>query len=461
MKNKTVFFCNDCGYESQKWVGKCPACGMWNTMVEEKISPEGSKSARKDYMKTEAARSKRLADIEAEREERFYTGISELDRVLGGGIVKGSLVLVGGDPGIGKSTLLLQMCETVGTKENILYVSAEESQSQIKMRADRLGVKNPSLLLLSETDLERICDAISETSPKIVIIDSVQTVYSGELTSAAGSVSQVREVTAALMRIAKESGISVFIVGHVTKDGAIAGPKVLEHMVDCVLYFEGERHQFYRILRAVKNRFGSTNEIGVFEMCDKGLSEITNPSMMLLSGRPEDVSGSCVICTLEGTRPVLAEVQALVSRSNFPAPRRMSAGIDYNRINLLIAVLEKRVGLNLSTQDAYVNVVGGIRVDEPAADLGVALAIASSFKGIKIPSGTLAVGEVGLTGEVRAVNSIDKRIAEGIKLGFDCIIIPAGNEKHIPPSGGTVIHKVSNIQEAIEAVENSAKSKET
>lgn len=418
-------------------------------MVEEKIKPDNSKNSLKPSFGRVKESAKKLSDIKLFDEERFKTNISELDRVLGGGIVKGSLVLVGGDPGIGKSTLLLQMCETVKTSDSILYVSAEESQKQIKMRADRLNISNSNLMLLSETDLDTICESIDEVKPGIVIIDSVQTVYSSQITSSAGSVSQVREVTQTLMRIAKENNISVFIVGHVTKEGAIAGPKVLEHMVDCVLYFEGERHQFHRILRAVKNRFGSTNEIGVFEMCDSGLREISNPSLMLLTGRPENVSGSCVICTLEGTRPVLAEVQALVSRSNFPSPRRMSTGIDYNRISLLMAVLEKRVGLNLSTQDAYVNVIGGIRIDEPAADLGVSIAIASSYRNITIPNNVLAIGEIGLTGEVRAVNSIEKRIAEASKLGFDVIIMPKGNDKNITLPPNIKIHKVSNLQDVL------------
>lgn len=448
MKVKTVFFCNECGYETSKWLGKCPACGMWNTMVEERVKPEDSHSANTSFDRHKE-KPKKLKEIEVVEEDRVKTGILELDRVLGGGIVKGSLVLVGGDPGIGKSTLLLQMCQTVCPGEVILYVSGEESQRQIKMRADRLGVENEQLLLLSETNLEDIVLAIETSRPSLVIIDSVQTMYSSAITSAPGSVSQVREVTQILMRIAKENNISVFVVGHVTKEGAIAGPKVLEHMVDCVLYFEGERHQYHRILRAVKNRFGSTNEIGVFEMCASGLKEVANPSLMLLDGRPENVSGSCVICILEGTRPVLAEVQALVSKTNFPAPKRMSTGIEYNRVSLIMAVLEKRVGFNLSSQDAYVNVVGGIRVDEPAADLGIALAVASSYRNIYISSNVLAIGEVGLTGEIRAVNSIEKRISEGIKLGFEYIIIPEGNGYNITVPENVVIHKVANLQQAL------------
>jgi len=450
MKNNTIFFCNECGYESPKWLGKCPACGAWNSMVEEKTKEPDKKTSSKVVFNNKKSVPKKLKDVELTDEERFKTGIAEFDRVLGGGIVKGSLILVGGDPGIGKSTLLLQMCETIDTKSNILYASAEESQKQIKIRAERLSMQNTKLLLLAETNMDTICEAIQEVKPSIVIIDSVQTVFCPDLSSAPGSVSQVREVTLTLMRIAKENDIAVFLVGHVTKEGAIAGPRVLEHMVDCVLYFEGERHQFHRILRGVKNRFGSTNEIGVFEMCDVGLREVENPSLMLLSGRPDNISGSCAICTLEGTRPVLAEVQALVTRTNFPSPRRMSTGMDYNRVTLLMAVLEKRVGLNLSTQDAYVNVIGGIRIDEPAADLGVALAIASSFKNFTISSNIVAIGEVGLTGEVRAVNSIDKRIAEATKLGFDTIIIPKGNEKNLVVSDKVKIHTVSNIREALD-----------
>ncbi len=449
MKVKTVFFCSECGYESPKWLGKCPACSSWNTMVEETVKPESNKSLAAAGLGKKNAAPRPLKDITLGGEHRWKTHIAELDRVLGGGIVRGSMVLVGGDPGIGKSTLLLQMCETVAAEGGILYISAEESAKQIKMRADRLGVTNPKILLLAETELGGICQAISDTAPSVVIIDSVQTVSSDGITSAAGSVSQVREVTQTLMRIAKENAISVFIVGHVTKEGAIAGPKVLEHMVDCVLYFEGERHQMHRILRAVKNRFGSTNEIGVFEMSDSGLAEVTNPSLMLLSGRPENASGSCVICALEGTRPMLVEVQALVSRSNFPAPRRMATGVDYNRVSLLIAVLEKRVGLNLATQDAYVNVTGGIRIDEPAADLGIALAIASSFKNAVIPNNVLAIGEIGLTGEVRAVGSIEKRIAEGAKLGFDTIIIPSANEKKLDLPQGVTVHKVSHLLDTL------------
>lgn len=449
MKAKTVFFCSECGYETSKWMGKCPGCGCWNTFVEEKISKQSAQPAAKGSFTGEKAKPKKLHDISVTEEERFTTGIQEFDRVLGGGLVKGSMILVGGDPGIGKSTLLLQMCQTVSSDAHILYASAEESQKQIKMRADRLGVTNDKVLLLAETNLEQITDAIQQARPEIVIIDSIQTVYCPELTSAPGSVSQVREATMTLMRIAKENAISVFVVGHVTKDGALAGPRVLEHMVDCVLYFEGERHQFHRILRGVKNRFGSTNEIGVFEMCDKGLMEVENPSAMLLSGRPDNVSGSCVVCSMEGTRPVLAEIQALVTRTNFPAPKRMSAGIDYNRVSLIMAVLEKRVGLHLSTQDAYINVIGGMRLDEPAVDLGVAIAIASGFQDFTVASNVVAIGEVGLTGEIRSVNAIDKRIAEASKMGFTSILLPEGNANGLAVPDGVQVKPVSNIAQAL------------
>jgi len=447
MKNKSIFFCNECGYETPKWLGKCPGCGAWNSMVEEKIKTETN------HKKTSASKlqnkAKKLKDVDMTADKRISTGIGEFDRVLGGGIVKGSLVLVGGDPGIGKSTLLLQMCKTIGASGTILYVSAEESNKQIKMRAQRLGVENDNLLLFSETELGTITEEILELLPDVVIIDSIQTIYSEDVSSAPGSVTQVREASASLMRIAKENEIPVFIVGHVTKDGAIAGPKVLEHMVDCVLYFEGDRHKYNRILRSVKNRFGSTNEIGVFEMRDKGLMEILNPSMMLIDGRPEDISGSCVVCTMEGTRPVLAEIQALVSKTSFPVPRRMSDGIDYNRLVLLIAVLEKKVGLKLGFQDVYANVVGGLRIDEPAADLGVALAVSTGFIGNSIGKHVLAIGEVGLTGEVRSVNMIEKRVNEAKKLGFTEIVVPKGNKGDFTVPDGVKIHYVSNLKEAI------------
>jgi len=444
---KTVFVCQECGYESPKWLGKCPACNQWNTLIEE-IQEETAKALPVALR----VRPVRLTEVEITNEERFSTGSMELDRVLGGGVVKGSLILVGGDPGIGKSTLLLQICEYIGKGAKILYASGEESASQIKLRADRLGITTQNLLLISETNLDNIIQSIHEIKPDMVIVDSIQTIFKPELTSAPGSISQVREGTISLMRVAKDNGIAVFIVGHVTKEGTLAGPRVLEHMVDCVLYFEGERHQSYRILRAVKNRFGSTNEIGIFEMQDKGLMEVDNPSMMFLSGRPNNVSGSCVICTLEGTRPVLAEIQALVSPTSFGIPRRMSTGIDNNRVTLLMAVLEKRVGLNLQNQDAYINVVGGIRIDEPAADLGVAIAIASSFKNFEISHDTMAVGEVGLTGEIRSISRLEKRIHEAYKLGFKTCIVPAENAKSLKKVEGLTVIGVQNVREAIEVI---------
>lgn len=446
MKEKTVFFCSECGNESTKWTGKCLSCGAWNTMIEQKVVKAKAPRAVPTVSK-ERAKPKKLSEIELTNDVRTSTGLTELDRVLGGGIVKGSLVLVGGDPGIGKSTLLLQMCQTIDSKSQILYVSGEESQKQIKIRAERLGGCNPNLLLLSETDLSAVSSYIEEYKPDFLIIDSVQTVFCPEIDSLPGSPGQVREVTMRLMNIAKVMGISVFLVGHVTKDGNIAGPKILEHMVDCVLYFEGESHHFHRILRGVKNRFGSTNEIGVFEMCGEGLKTVENPSEMLLSEMPVGATGTTVTCTLEGTRPMLAEIQALTTRTNYPSPRRTSSGIDYNKLALIIAVLEKQARLSLSTQDIYVNVAGGMRLDEPAADLSVALAIASSVKDFVIPSDTVAIGELGLTGEIRSVTAIDKRVTEAEKMGFKRIIVPAGNTK-AKSSSAQIIH-VKNINMAL------------
>ncbi|MGE4283758.1 MAG: DNA repair protein RadA [Clostridia bacterium] len=444
-KQKTVFICQDCGYESPKWLGKCPSCGEWNTLVEE--MQQALVKPTNMVFKTKPVH---LDEVEITEEERLSTDLKELDRVLGGGVVRGSLVLVGGDPGIGKSTLLLQICENVGKKAKILYASGEESVKQIKIRADRLKISTSNLLLMAETNIDAILQSISDLKPDVVIVDSIQTVFKSELTSAPGSVSQVRETTIHLMRMAKETNTAIFIVGHVTKEGTLAGPRVLEHMVDCVLYFEGERHQSYRILRAVKNRFGSTNEIGIFEMQDKGLVEVDNPSMMFLSGRPVNVPGSCVICTLEGTRPVLAEVQALVSPTSFGIPRRMSTGIDYNRISLLMAVLEKRVGLQLQNHDAYINVIGGIKVDEPAADLGVITAIASSFKNFQVFPNTILMGEVGLTGEIRAISQIDKRVNEAFKLGFNECIVPMENAKNLKQIGDLKVIGVRSVAEALE-----------
>jgi DNA repair protein RadA/Sms len=448
-KTRTIFVCQECGYESQKWLGKCPACNQWNSLVEEVLASDD----RFQYTEKKVVVTK-LEDIEIIDEERISCGIDELNRVLGGGVVKGSLVLVGGDPGIGKSTLLLQLCRTIKTNKPILYISGEESLKQIKLRADRLEVKNKNLYLVSETNLDSLLSDIEKLNPEIIILDSIQTAYNPRLTSAPGSVSQVRDVTLNMMNVAKTKDISIFIIGHVTKEGNIAGPRVLEHMVDCVLYFEGEKQQTYRVLRAVKNRFGSTNEIGVFDMQQKGLVEIINPSKLFLSGRPENVSGSCIICVLEGTRPVLAEIQALVSPTLFGLPRRMSAGVDYNRVTLLIAVLEKRYGLNLQNIDAYVNVVGGIKVSEPALDLGLIVAIASSFKDVIIPYKTLVFGEVGLTGEVRSVSYVEKRIKEANKLGFKTCILPKDNFNNLKDVdiGDIKLIGVKDVGEALEII---------
>lgn len=450
-KTKTIFVCQECGHESLKWMGQCPACKQWNTLVEE-VKVKQTKNAYNTTVKLNDDNNKPmpLTDISIENENRIKTNIDELDRVLGGGIVDGSLSLVGGDPGIGKSTLLLQMCQTLSNQNmKILYVSGEESLRQIKIRADRLGVKGENLSLYAQTSLQLIEGAIKNEAPKILIIDSIQTIYSEEVMSAPGSVSQVRAVTSVLMRIAKELNIATFIVGHVTKDGSIAGPRVLEHMVDTVLYFEGERSASYRILRAVKNRFGSTNEIGVFEMRDKGLVEVTNPSEYMLTGRPLGQAGSIVTCCMEGTRPLLVEVQALVSPTNFGMPRRTSIGTDFNKVNLLMAVLEKKMGMQLANYDSYVNIAGGIKVNEPALDLGIILAIASSLKNISIDEKTVIMGEVGLTGEVRGIAHCEKRVIEARKLGFSKCIIPKNNLKGIE-KGDIQVIGVSHVKEAIE-----------
>ncbi|MBR5157757.1 MAG: DNA repair protein RadA [Clostridia bacterium] len=449
MKTKTIYYCTECGYESAKWLGKCPACNSWNSFSEEITTTGNSKGASKTHTSLRKNTPSKLADVSLTKEERILSGISELDRVLGGGIVKGSLVLVGGDPGIGKSTLLLQLVKSLDSATKVFYVSGEESEKQLKMRADRLDIHSDELMVLAETDISSILTYANELAPDVLIIDSVQTMYNPEITSAPGSVSQVRDVTLSLMKLAKETGTAVFVVGHVTKDGAIAGPKVLEHMVDCVLYFEGERHQSFRLLRAVKNRFGSTNEIGVFDMTGDGLKEVKNPSLMLLEGRPDNSSGSSVVCTLEGTRPVLAEIQALVSPTGFGMPRRMATGMDYNRVNLLIAVLEKRVGLNLQNQDSYVNIVGGFRLDEPAVDLGVIVALASSFKNISVDKGLAVIGEVGLTGELRAVNQLEKRLLEIKKLGFTSCIIPYANSRGLDKTDGLTVYTAKNVTEAL------------
>lgn len=449
-KAKTVFFCSECGDESSKWMGQCPACKSWNTFVEEKqsVTKKGGAKPRRA-----SASPISMSEVSTKSEERIPTGIGELDRVLGGGIVTGSLSLVGGDPGIGKSTLLLQVCRNlVNAKRKVLYVSGEESAHQIKMRAERIGVFDDELLLFCETNLEEILEGIRKVRPEFVVIDSIQTMYSEELTAAAGSVSQVREVTAQMMRTAKEENIAVFIVGHVTKEGVVAGPRTLEHMVDTVLYFEGEREAAYRILRGVKNRFGSTNEIGVFEMCGNGLEEVENPSKMMLNGRPVDASGSVVVCSLEGTRPILIEIQALISPTSFQMPRRTAVGIDYNRVNLLMAVLEKRVGLQLGGCDAYVNLAGGMRLGEPAIDLGIILAIASSYKNMPLPEETIIFGEVGLVGEIRRVSQGDQRIKEAEKLGFKTCILPKANLDSLKIKTKMRLLGVSNVREALDCI---------
>ena len=428
-KNKTVFFCKQCGYESSKWLGQCPACHEWDSFVEEPVAKAvpGVTSGTVSANKKEAVPTL-LSKVTTDDENRISTQISEMDRVLGGGIVVGSLILVGGDPGIGKSTLLLQMCRNLSNEgKNVLYVSGEESLRQIKMRAQRLGSFKKDLSILCETDLDIISESISKMMPDVVIIDSIQTMYREDVGSAPGSVSQVREATSILMRIAKGLHISVFIVGHVTKEGVVAGPRVLEHMVDTVLYFEGGGGASFRFLRGVKNRFGSTNEIGVFEMRSDGLREVANPSEYMLQGKPENEAGSVVACSIEGTRPILVEVQALVCRTNFNMPRRTSAGTDYNRVNLLMAVIEKRIGLHLGDCDAYINVAGGMRINEPALDMGIVLAVLSSYKNIAIDSKTICFGEVGLVGEVRAVNLAEQRVIEAAKLGFDRCIMPKVN----------------------------------
>lgn len=445
MKSKVVYVCSECGYESAKWIGKCPGCGGWNTLAEDVVvTSSSSKKVAQSY-----SVPVKLSSVDTTKDPRIVCGIGELDRVLGGGIVRGSLVLVGGEPGIGKSTILLQLIKSLEQNINFFYISGEESEKQLKMRADRLGIRQ-DFYVLTETDINAAIKHAESISPDILIVDSIQTMYNPDIASAPGTVSQVRDVTLSLMKLAKDKGISVFVVGHVTKDGVLAGPKVLEHMVDCVLYFEGERHQSHRILRAVKNRFGSTNEIGVFEMTGEGLKEVKNPSSMMLEGRPEKTSGSTVICTLEGTRPLLAEVQSLVAPTTFPAPRRMTTGADYNRVNLLIAVLEKRVGLNLSNQDIYVNIVGGMRIDEPAADLGIICAVASAFKNKDIAPDIALIGEVGLTGELRAVNQIDKRLNEMKKLGFSKCIIPQSNKRGLTPPEGLTIYYAKNVGSALQ-----------
>ena len=453
LKNKkTVYFCQECGYESAKWMGQCPGCKAWNTFVEETVS------AKKPVSGTTGRTEKRqepviLRDISLSEDERQTTKIGELDRVLGGGIVPGSLVLVGGDLGIGKSTLLLQVCRNLAERQvSVLYISGEESLRQIKLRANRIGEFSDKLQLLCETNLEVIREVIQRKKPEVVVIDSIQTMFHEDVSSAPGSVSQVRESTNILMQIAKGMGVSIFIVGHVTKEGNVAGPRVLEHMVDTVLYFEGDRHASYRILRAVKNRFGSTNEIGVFEMCGTGLEEVKNPSEFLLNGRPEDASGSVVACSMEGTRPILVEIQALVCQSNFGIPRRTAVGTDFNRVNLLMAVLEKKVGIHLGSSDAYVNIAGGMKMTEPAIDLGICLAVVSSCKDIVIPDNVMVFGEVGLSGEIRAVSMAGQRVQEAKKLGFETVMLPEVCRSSVGKIEGIRLIYVSQIRDAIQYI---------
>ena len=445
---KSVFFCQNCGHEESKWLGQCPMCKEWNTFVEEKVVTSRSSAAAKSTSRR--AEVVTLSSVSTKQDDRMKTQIDELDRVLGGGIVPGSLVLVGGDPGIGKSTLLLQVCRQLsGPQKKVLYISGEESLRQIKLRANRIGQFNDKMQLLCETNLEVIREVIERKKPDVVVIDSIQTMFHEDVSSAPGSVSQVRESTNILMQIAKGMGVSIFIVGHVTKEGNVAGPRVLEHMVDTVLYFEGDRHASYRILRAVKNRFGSTNEIGVFEMCNTGLEEVKNPSEFLLNGRPEDASGSVVACSMEGTRPILVEIQALVCQSNFGIPRRTAVGTDFNRVNLLMAVLEKKVGIHLASSDAYVNIAGGMKMTEPAIDLGICLAIVSSAKDIVIPDNVMVFGEIGLSGEIRAVSMAGQRVQEAKKLGFETVMLPEVCKSSVAKIDGINLVYVSQIRDAI------------
>ncbi|CEO23196.1 DNA repair protein RadA [Paraclostridium sordellii] len=452
-KIKTKYVCQECGYENSKWLGKCPECSNWNTFVEE-IEEKRSKSNKEVFViDKSSSRPLNINSIETIKEQRFSTCINELDRVLGGGVVKGSLVLVGGDPGIGKSTLLIQVSSNVANSgKKVLYISGEESASQIKMRAQRLGIKSDNLYIFAENNLSIIEAHLESVNPDLIIVDSIQTVFSPDITSAPGTVSQIKEGTSRFMKISKKMGISTFVVGHVTKEGALAGPKVLEHMVDTVLYFEGERFNTYRLIRAVKNRFGSTNELGVFEMREIGLVELENPSKILISEKPKDVAGSVIISTVEGTRPMLLELQALVSPTSFGIPKRTATGVDYNRVSLLMAVLEKRVGMQIQNQDVYINVVGGIKINEPSIDLGIVMSIASSFRNIPIDGNVAITGEVGLTGEIRAVSFIEKRIAECKKLGFTKIIIPKSNYEAVKDIKGIDICPVDSVRQAINIV---------
>ena len=452
-RSKSVYVCGNCSYESAKWYGKCPSCGEWNTMEEQAPVPVKGKSSISSRG-IPIAPVQKLNEINSDIENRLRTGIGEFDRVLGGGIVEGSLVLLSGDPGIGKSTILLQVCQSLGKTSKILYVSGEESARQIKLRANRLGVDTENLFIIAETDVASIVEAVKSEKPNLLIIDSIQTMVIDEISSTAGSITQVRECTNIFMHLAKSMAISIFVVGHVNKDGAIAGPKVLEHIVDTVLYFEGERNYSYRLLRSAKNRFGSTNEIGVFEMTQHGMREVENPSLMMLSGRPKNTSGSCVACTMEGSRPILAEVQALVTGTGFGTPRRMCTGFDYNRMNMIIAVLEKRAGYYFNGMDAYLNVIGGFKLYEPAADLSVALALISSLKDEAVNEKTLAFGEIGLAGEIRVVNNCEQRIAEAKRLGFEKCIIPFHSYKSISKELKTSIDivPVRNIRSAYDVI---------
>ena len=448
-KTKTVFFCTSCGNESPQWAGRCPSCGQWNTLEEhiEKPAPPGRGKASPVGM---SRTPQPISQVDTDAEIRFSTGMGELDRVLGGGAVAGSLVLVGGAPGIGKSTLLMQICNSLCAGRSVLYISGEESERQLKLRAQRLGVCPDQLYILSETRLSDVLEAVEQLKPDILIVDSIQTLYNEDNESSPGSVSQVKDCTMTMMHLSKAQGLTVFVVGHINKDGNIAGPKVLEHMVDCVLYFEGDVNSSYRLLRAAKNRFGSTNEIGVFEMMDTGLSEVPNPSQMLLAGRPKGASGTCVSCVMEGTRPVLAEVQALVTKSSLNVPRRTSDGFDYNRAVLLMAVAEKRAGLKLSAFDAYLNVIGGLRLDEPGADLPVVLAVASSYRDQPIADDLVAIGEVGLTGEIRSVSHMNQRLGEVARLGFKKCIIPKNTSEKLEIPEGLTVYRVKNLRESIE-----------
>ena len=449
-KAKTVFYCTSCGNETPRWQGRCPNCGAWNTIEEHIEKPAASGMKAKSAPVGQSKRPQRLSEVATDGETRFSTGMGELDRVLGGGAVAGSLVLVSGAPGIGKSTLLLQICNSLCAGRRVLYVSGEESERQLKLRAERLGVNPGELFILSETRLSDLLEAVSETKPDILIVDSIQTLYNEENESSPGSVSQVKDCTMSMMQLSKSNGITVFVVGHINKDGNIAGPKVLEHMVDCVLYFEGDPNSCYRLLRAAKNRFGSTNEIGVFEMRDAGLEEVPNPSQMLLDGRPEGASGTCVACVMEGTRPVLAEVQALVAKTTMNVPRRASDGFDFNRAVLMLAVMEKRAGMKMGLFDAYINVIGGLRLDEPGADLPVVLALASSYRDQSISDDLVAIGEVGMTGEIRSVSHMNQRLAEIVRLGFKKCIIPRGGSEKLDIPSGLTVYRVRNIREAIE-----------